>query len=350
MMELVAVLSPAGVRRSLLNEAARQNVLIRYGQSGELSAEVVDRALAMLTGASLLTFSLDGSSVSAHRLVTRVIREQLAGRDALTAVCAAATLLLRALADSLESTWHENRPAVRDLVEQIVALWESSAGCQADSDLTLCIMDLRSCAVSFLNDLGDSPAQAILIAEPLLADQEQILGADHPETMYTRNSLAGAYLAAGRTAEAISLVEQILAYRERVLGADHPDTMAVRNNLGLAYQDAGRTADAIILHDQNLAYREQIAGADQPDTINTRNSLADAYLTAGRTDEALTCLSRRWPTGSGCLTPTTPIPWARAITSPSPTTQRAGRTRPPICLSRPWRTRSGCWVPTTPIL
>ena len=38
---------------------------------------VVDRALARLAGGSLLTFSVDGSSVSAHRLVTRVIREQL---------------------------------------------------------------------------------------------------------------------------------------------------------------------------------------------------------------------------------------------------------------------------------
>jgi Tetratricopeptide repeat len=32
---------------------------------------------------------------------------------------------------------------------------------------------------------------------------------------------------------------------ERVLGADHPDTLATRNNIAAAYQDAGRTAEAI---------------------------------------------------------------------------------------------------------
>jgi tetratricopeptide (TPR) repeat protein len=291
-MELVAVLSPSGVRRSLLHEAAGQNFLHRFGQSGELTVEAVDRALARLAGMSLLTFSLDGSSVSAHRLVMRVIREQLVGRDALTVVCGAAMLLFRALADSLESTWHENRSAARDLVEQIIALHESSAGCQADSDFTLCMMDLRSSAFSFLTDLGDSPARAIMIGEPLLADQGKILGFDHPETVDTRNVLAGAFCAAGRTAEAITLVEQVLAIRERALGADHPDTMAIRNNLAAAYNDAGRTAESIDLLEQVLADRERVLGADHPDTMSTRNSLAKAYLLAERAAEAIDLLEQ----------------------------------------------------------
>ena len=100
-MELLAVLSAAGVRRALVQAAARQGVLGRDGQAGELSPEVVDRALARLAGASLLTFSVDGSSVSAHRLVMRVIREQLAAGNSLTAVCAAAAQLLDGLAESL---------------------------------------------------------------------------------------------------------------------------------------------------------------------------------------------------------------------------------------------------------
>ena len=41
-------------------------------------------------------------------------------------------------------------------------------------------------ALVFLNNLADSPAQAIAIAERLLADQEQVLGADHPDTLASR--------------------------------------------------------------------------------------------------------------------------------------------------------------------
>jgi hypothetical protein len=47
---------------------------------------------------------------------------------------------------------------------------------------------------------------------------------DHPTTLTTRNNLAMAYRAAGRTADAITLYERTLAYCERFMGADHPDT------------------------------------------------------------------------------------------------------------------------------
>ena len=125
-MELLAVLSPAGVRRNLVHTAARQGALAGDGQAGALLPEVLDQALAGLAGASLLTFSMDGTSVSAHYLVMRVIRERLAARNSLIAVCATAAEMLDGLAESLRQTWHQNRAAVRDLIEQITALCESS--------------------------------------------------------------------------------------------------------------------------------------------------------------------------------------------------------------------------------
>jgi hypothetical protein len=69
---------------------------------------------------------------------------------------------------------------------------------------------------------------------------ERVLGADHPNTLQSRNNLAAAYLNAGRVAEAIPLFERTMADMERVLGADHPDTLQSRNNLAAAYQAADR--------------------------------------------------------------------------------------------------------------
>ena len=120
-----------------------------------------------------------------------------------------------------------------------MALYESSAGCPADSALVRRMFWLRWWAVVFLNYLGDSAARSILIAEPLLADEERVLGADHPDTLTTRGNLAAAYRAAGRKAEATTLLEQNLADLERVLGADHPATLSTRNTLANAYQDGG---------------------------------------------------------------------------------------------------------------
>jgi len=200
---------------------------------------VVDEALGRLAGSSLLTFSTGGTTVTAHRLVMRVIRERLARQGRLTTTCQVAAAALEARAKSLEQAWRD-RPARRDLVEQIMAVHEHAASCsdESGSELTLAILRLRGWAVWFMNELGDRRAEAIQIAETLLADQEQILGPGHPETLKSLGNLADAYRAVGRDAEAIPLYERALADRERILGPDHPDTLGSRNSLALAYRAA----------------------------------------------------------------------------------------------------------------
>jgi hypothetical protein len=64
----------------------------------------------------------------------------------------------------------------------------------------------------------------------------RVLGADHPQTLGSRNNLTGAYESAGDLGRAIPLYEQTLADRLRVLGAHHPHTKIVRGNLAAARQ------------------------------------------------------------------------------------------------------------------
>ena len=79
-MEIMAVLSAAGVRRELLYAAGQAGVLASGRR--RVAAGLVDRVLEWLSGRSLLTFSLDGQTVIMHRLVARVIRNGLARRAA----------------------------------------------------------------------------------------------------------------------------------------------------------------------------------------------------------------------------------------------------------------------------
>jgi hypothetical protein len=161
-MDLASVLSAAGVPRALLHAAGQVGALGGPEQASGVGPEVVDEALGRLAGSSLLTFGVDGGTVTAHRLVMRVIRERLASQGLLTAICQAAAATLQARADSLQQAWYE-RAARRDLVEQIVALHEHSPSSRDDagSELTQAILTLRGQAVRFLNELGDSAAQAI---------------------------------------------------------------------------------------------------------------------------------------------------------------------------------------------
>ncbi len=132
-------------------------------------------------------------------------------------------------------------------------------------------------------DLG----RAIPLLEQTLADCERVLGGDHPDTLHSRNNLASAYESAGDLGQAIPLYEQTLTDRERLLGGDHPHTLTSRNNLAYAYYSAGDLSWAIPLFEQTLADRERVLGRDHPDTLTSRNNLAGAYQEAGDLSRAI---------------------------------------------------------------
>jgi tetratricopeptide (TPR) repeat protein len=289
LMEIMAVLSGAGVRRELLHTAGQAGVLISGGQ--RVTAALVDQALDQLAAWSLLTFSLDGQTIMAHRLVSQVIRDGLTLRDRLATVCRGTAAVLEARAQALAGS--QDRLAVRDITEQVTALAGRAApAAEADEELARILLRLRFLALYHLIELGDSTAQAVTVGEALIADLDRSLGDDHPDTLNTRNSLAAAYQAAGRPAEAIPLFEQTLVGRERLLGPNHPDTLITQNNLAAAYQDAGRVGEATLLFQLTLAARERLLGANDPSTLNSRGNLAAAYREAGRPAAAIPLLEQ----------------------------------------------------------
>ncbi len=169
-----------------------------------------------------------------------------------------------------------------DVPHPDMEFWENSASHLAavsDGDAAVPLANLANWQAS----RWDFPAAARSIAE-----NERVLGPDHPDTLASRGNLASSYWSAGRTDEAITLEEAVLADRERILGLDHPDTLTVRANLAVSYGTAGRTDEAITLNEAVLADRERILGLDHPDTLTVRGNLGYIYRVAGRTDEAIT--------------------------------------------------------------
>ena len=127
----------------------------------------------------------------------------------------------------------------------------------------------------------------------VLKVREATLPPDHPDTLESRNDLAIAYRAAGRTDEAIAMLEAIAeSATRRRCGPDHPDTLTCRSNLAVAYRAAGRIDEAIATHEAVLKIREEKLGPDHPDTVSSRSSLAVAYRAAGASTRRSPC-SRR---------------------------------------------------------
>ena len=284
LMGLVSVLAETGVSRRLLHAATAQPA----ERESEFTAVTKDAALGRLAEASLVSFSVDGETVSAHRLVMRVVRERLSAGGRLGVVAADAVCALSGMANSVEETW-QDRAWARELIGQIVAVHEHAgrdlevSGAEAVQNL----LRLRVRGLFLLNDLGDSIGQVLSTAEALTSDCAQGLGADHPDTLASRDHLAGAYLFTRRAGEAVAMYQQVAADRARVLGADHPDTLASRDHLSGAYAAFGRYNEAIALYQQVVADRARVLGADHPDTLASRTNFAETYRVAWRADEAI---------------------------------------------------------------
>ena len=130
--------------------------------------------------------------------------------------------------------------------------------------------------------------KAIALYKQVLEDSIHILGAGHPRTLTSRNNLAGAYRASGELEEAITLYEQVFSGRSRILGPDDRSTLTSRDELAATYREAGRFDEAITLYKQILDDAMRILGPDSPDVSAACLNLVDAYRDAGRLDEAIT--------------------------------------------------------------
>ena len=90
----------------------------------------------------------------------------------------------------------------------------------------------------------DRLEEAITLFEQVLTDRIRVQGEEHPDTLASRNNLAGAYHAAGRLEEAITLFEQVTKDCARILGEDHPLTKTVRENLGEARRELAQREES----------------------------------------------------------------------------------------------------------
>ena len=303
LINVVALLSTAGISRTLLHAAGQLGLLqqpavqrrkrARSRRRATVSPERVDEVLGRLANASLLTFSTDGATVTVHRLTMRVAVERQAQEETLAVLGADVAALLSAVTQSLPEPW-QNPPAARDVIEQIMALHEHLAPYFRDQDaaLTEALLRLRGWALWCLHELGDSFALAIEYGPSVVADSQRLLGEVHLITLNARNNLARAYQDAGRLDEAIPLFKRTLADAERVLGETHSNTLLYSNNLAAAYRDGGRLDEAIPMLERTLADSVQVLGETHPSTLLRRDNLAGAYREAGRLDKVIPLFKR----------------------------------------------------------
>lgn len=129
-------------------------------------------------------------------------------------------------------------------------------------------------------------ADAVALAEQVLAIRERTAGPDHPDLATAMHNLAVLYLNQARDVEAERLYRKALVIREKALGSDHPDVAQTLNNLAVLFAARRNDTDAEPLYRRSLQIREKALGPDHLDVAQSLHNLAALYGRKHRYDEA----------------------------------------------------------------
>ena len=129
-------------------------------------------------------------------------------------------------------------------------------------------------------------AEAIRLAQRLLALREKELGPEHPGIVKPLGRLASLYHDEARYADAEALYRCALVISEKTLGPDHPDVATAVTSLAALYRDLARYGDAEALYKRALAIHEKALGPNSPELANAHYNLAVLYGDLDRYPEA----------------------------------------------------------------
>ncbi|MGY1702812.1 tetratricopeptide repeat protein [Geodermatophilus sp. SYSU D00766] len=170
----------------------------------------------------------DGRTVSVHRLVQAVVRDQMSDQQRMAWEHAARTLLHRALPVDPEDPagW----PALSALLPHLLATLP-------DTD-----EDLRGVA-RYLHVCGDFRG-ARRVLDRTVSGLAGELGSEHPDTLTAQVDLARTLFALGDLDGARRVLDQVATTRSDVLGPAHPATLTAQASLSLTLWHLGRWIEA----------------------------------------------------------------------------------------------------------
>jgi tetratricopeptide (TPR) repeat protein/transcriptional regulator with XRE-family HTH domain len=283
LLRLCAFLAPNDIPVAVLIAGARDLPdPLRRTLADDVEA---DRTIAALRGRSLMERRGDGLHV--HRLLQSIVRESM-DRDSADACLGAAIRLLRSAFPDRPEQRPDRWPLCSRLLAHVRAVEEHDGGRCLEP---LALSWLLHRAGLYLDARGDyRSARAHL--ERALDLQQEVAGADHPDTAKRLNDLARVLVAQGNAAAARSCLERALATIERDLGPDHPHTATTLDDLAHALHAQGDPVAARPLSERALRIRERELGSDHPDTASSLDNLAQLLHARGELAPARAHLER----------------------------------------------------------
>ncbi len=276
LLSLCVFLHPDGIPLELFSaDVANLGPELQALLANELA---LDRALATLLDLSLLQRNADTETLSIHRLVQVVLRDEMQADTQHIWIERATQTVCRVFPASEMRYWQQcqlylpHALLAADLIEQQHLSFPEAA-------------QLLYLAACYLYDMA-SYTEASKLCEQALAIVEQVYGEEHAETARTLHCLANICESRGLPARALSLYQRALAIAERTWGSEQAETARLLNDLGEHFQDAEQFARAEEYYQRAFTIREQIFGLKHPDTASSLNNLAGICEEQGNYEQA----------------------------------------------------------------
>ena len=222
------------------------------------------KALLELEKFSLIKWDRQHQSISIHRLVQTVVRDDMPGEELTAAVD---TLMDLFIAVFPEHVTNETRPICRkyqaQVVEPLLRLDEHSRK----------ILHVKNRVGRFLSDDGKYEDGEKLL-ESTFQIYKEILGPDDVDTLLAMYELCMLWRLKGRTADAIKLNEDLVERYKTKWGDDNWHTLTSITSLAVMYGDQGRMKEALKMEEEALKKARTVLGEEDSLTLTLMGNLA----------------------------------------------------------------------------
>ena len=265
LLRCCAFFGPAPIPRGIFPRGAVE--------TGSRVSEVVSdpillsRAIRMLGRYAMVT--VDGTSLSVHRLIQALIRDDMTPEDREAYRREAQLIMANAAPDNpdLEESWPIYEELLPHVTSDSTELYKS-----ADPK----VRDLARRTMRFLYQAGDYPS-AQALTERYIEQWRDTFGPDDPDVLRAQRHLGNIQRLIGRYAESYRVTYETLAKSQKVLGEDDATTLTLRTAFAADLRARGSFAEARRWDEESRERLELIFGSGDTRTLRLLSSLALDY-------------------------------------------------------------------------
>ena len=241
LLSLMSLFDRQGIPDSLLGSCY---------QEGDITSSDIDDDLNTLMSFSLAKTDVGGHQFEMHRLVQFSTRKWLEGWR---------VKYITLMDDSYPVGRYENWKACQALFPHA----QAAVACRPTGGGALeAWASVLFKAAWYASGMGNYGA-AKEMGRGALEAREATLGAEHPDTLSSVNSLGSVLSSQGKYEEAEAMHRRAIEAKEKVLGPEHPNTLASVNNLGSVLERQGKYEEAEAMQRRVLKAREKVLGREK---------------------------------------------------------------------------------------